>query len=146
MKVYFDTGLLVKLYLIEQNSAEATALIQSHGTLICFCRLQQTELHNALYRKCGRGEITEKQLAMALRDVQADMDAGVLEVPDVEWSEVWLKADQLTAKHALATQCRTLEVLHVAVALQLDIKTFATTDSRQMIFARKAGLKVVTLA
>lgn len=145
MKIYFDTGLLVKLYLVEQNSPEATSLIQSYGTSICFCGLQQTELRNALYRKCGRGEITKRQLEIVLKDVQADMDGGVLEMPDVEWREVWTEADRLTAKYALATQCRTLDVLHVAVAMQLDIKTFGTTDVRQMVVARKAGLKVVSL-
>jgi predicted nucleic acid-binding protein len=145
LKIYFDTGLLVKLYLTEQNSSEATAFIQSYGTPICFCGLQQTELRNALYRKCGRREITERQLAVALKDVQADMDSGALQMPDIEWPEVWTKADRLTAKYALTTQCRTLDVLHVAVAMQLEIKTFGTTDMRQMVVARKAGLKVVSL-
>jgi len=145
LKVYFDTGLLLKLYLTEQNSPDAIALIQSHGSPICFCGLQQTELRNAIYRKCGRGEITQRQLARTLKDIQADMDGGVLEIPDVEWREVWRKADQITAKYALATQCRTLDVLHVAVAMQLDIKTFGTTDARQIMVARKVGLKVISL-
>lgn len=73
------------------------------------------------------------------------MDGGVLQVPDLDWPEVWAKADRLTAKYAQATQCRTLDVLHVAVAMQLDIETFGTTDGRQMVLARKAGLKVVGL-
>ena len=145
MKVYFDTGLLVKLYLTEQDSPEAMALIQSHGTPICFCGLQQVELLNALYRKCGRREITERQLAIALKDVQVDLDGGVLKAPHIEWPEVWTNADRLTAKYALATQCRTLDVLHVAVAMQLGVKIFGTTDVRQMVVARKAGLKVVSL-
>ena len=145
MKVYFDTGLLVKLYLTEQNSPEATALIHSHGIPICFCGLQQTELRNALYRKCGRGEITKGQLAVALNDVQVDMDGGVLEAPEIDWPEVWITADRLTAKYAMATLCRTLDVLQVAAAMQLGIKIFGTTDSRQMVLARKAGLKVVSL-
>jgi hypothetical protein len=36
-------------------------------------------------------------------------------------------------------------VLHVAVAMQLGVKIFGTTDVRQMVVARKAGLKVVSL-
>ena len=145
MKVYFDTGLLVKLYLTEQNSPEAIALIQRHGIPICFCGLQQTELRNSIYRKCGRGEITERQLAIALQDIQADMDGGLLEIPTVEWSKIWANADRLTSRFAVSTQCRTLDVLHIAVAMQVGIKTFGTTDVRQMAFAKKAGLKVVSL-
>ena len=74
------------------------------------------------------------------------MDGGVLEVPDLEWAKVWTKADQLTAKYARATQCRTLDVLHVAAALHLDLKLFGTTDARQMVVAKKVGLKIVTLS
>lgn len=146
MKVYFDTGLLLKLYSVEPNSAQAVALIQSQGFPIVFCQLQQTELRNALYRKAARNEIDRRQLDKSLKRIQSDLDNGVLQISNLEWSEVWANADQLTTKYALVTQCRTLDVLHVAVALQLGIKTFGTTDVRQMVVARKAGLKVVGLA
>ena len=146
MKVYFDTGLLLKLYSVEPNSAQAVALVQSQGFPIVFCQLQQTELRNALYRKAARNEIDRRQLDKSLKRIQSDLDNGVLQISNLEWSEVWANADQLTTKYALVTQCRTLDVLHVAVALQLGIKTFGTTDVRQMVVARKAGLKVVGLA
>jgi predicted nucleic acid-binding protein len=146
IEIYFDTGLLVKLYLVEQNSPEATTLIQSHGVPICFCGLQQTELRNALYRKCGRGEITRRELTVALKDIEADMEVGVLETPELDWVEIWKIADRLTAKYALTTQCRTLDVLHVAVALQMGVKAFGTTDARQITLARKTGLKIASLA
>ncbi|MCE0522359.1 MAG: type II toxin-antitoxin system VapC family toxin [Methylacidiphilales bacterium] len=146
MKVYFDTGLLLKIYSAEPNSAQATVLVQSYGTPIIFCQLQQTELRNALYRKAARHEIDQGELARSLKRIQFDLDHGVLQIPHLEWPELWANADQLTAKYALATQCRTLDVLHVAVAMQLDIKTFATTDARQKVVARKAGLSVVSLS
>ena len=145
MKIYFDTGLLLKLYSFESNSAQAIALIQSHGTPIILSGLQQTELRNALHRKKARCEMTAPQLKKALKDLQGDLDAGVLQVPQLDWPEVWTKADRLTAKYVVTTSCRTLDVLHVAVALQLGVKVFGTTDQRQLLLARKAGLKTVTL-
>jgi len=145
LNIYFDTGLLLKLYYVEPNSVKAVALIQSYGQPIVFCGLQQTELRNALYRKCARKEMTPLQLTKALKDIQSDLDSGVLQMPDIEWREVWMNADRLTSKYALATQCRTLDLLHVAVAMQLGIKIFGTADVRQMVVARKAGLKVISL-
>ncbi len=145
MKIYFDTGLILKLYSFESNSAQAIALIQSHGTPVILCGLQQTELRNALHRKKARGEMTVAQLKKALRDLQRDLDAGVLESPSLDWIEVWARADRITAKYVQATSCRTLDVLHVAVALQLGFRAFATTDQRQLLLARKVGLKAVTL-
>ena len=145
MNIYLDTGLLLKIFSAEPNSAEAVALVQSQGTSIIFCHLQQTELQNALYRKAARNEINRDELAKSLKRIQSDLDHGILQIPNLEWPEIWTNADRLTAKYAIATQCRTLDVLHVAVAMQLGIKTFATTDMRQMALARKAGLKVLGL-
>ncbi|MCE0483683.1 MAG: type II toxin-antitoxin system VapC family toxin [Methylacidiphilales bacterium] len=145
MKVYFDTRLLLKLYSAEPDSAKAAALVQSQEDPLIFCQLQQTELRNALYRKAARHEIDRKHLARSLKRVQSDLDEGILQVPSLEWPEVWARADRLTAKYALVTQCRILDMLHVAVAMELDVKTMGTTDARQMIVARKAGLKIVTL-
>jgi predicted nucleic acid-binding protein len=145
LKVYFDTGLLLKLYTIESNSALAVRLIQRHGTPILFTGLQQTELRNALFRKAARKEMTPAELKIALGRLQGDLDGGVLQIPALDWPEAWADADRLTSKYAVATQCRTLDVLHVAIALQLGVKVFATTDQRQMSLARRAGLKTVTL-
>ena len=145
MKIYFDTGLLLKLYSFESNSAQAIALIQSHGTPIILSGLQQTELRNALHRKRVRGKMTLAQLRKALKDLQRDLDGGVFFTPQVDWPEVWAQADRLTAKYVPILSCRTLDVLHIAVALQLGIKLFGTTDQRQLLLARKAVLKIVTL-
>jgi len=146
LKIYFDTGLLLKLYSFEPNSDQAVALIQSHGTPIILSGLQQTELRNALHRKRARGEITAAQLKKALKDLQRDLDAGVFHIPQLDWPEIWAKADRLTVKYVRTTSCRTLDILHVAVALQLGVKIFGTTDQRQLLLARKAGLKTVTLS
>jgi len=145
LKIYFDTGLLLKLYSFEPNSVQAIALIQSQGTPIILTGLQQTELRNALHRKCARGEMSAPQLKKALNDLQRDMDGGVLQAPPLDWPGVWTRADRLTARYVAATACRTLDVLHVAVALQLGVKVFGTTDQRQLLLAHKAGLKTVTL-
>jgi predicted nucleic acid-binding protein len=145
LSVYFDTGLLLKLYCYEPNSGQAVALIQSHGLPIVFTALQQTELRNALHRKKARGESAPAELRKALRDLQHDLDTGVLESPQLDWPEVWAKADRLAVGHVATTSCRTLDVLHVAVAQQLGVKTFASTDHRQLLLARKVGLATVTL-
>jgi len=145
LRAYFDTGLLLKLYTLEPNSIQAVALIQRYGAPILFTGLQQTELRNALFRKAARKEITSRELKISLGRLQGDLDAGVLQIPALDWPSAWSEADRLTSRYAVATQCRTLDVLHVAVAQQLGVTIFATTDQRQLKLARKAGLKTVTL-
>ena len=143
MNIYFDTGILLKLYSAEPDSPKAIALVQSYGSPICFSTLQDAELRNALYRKCARNEISRRQLAETLRRLQTHIDQAVLQPPVIDWPEVFREAIRLTAKYALSTQCRTLDTLHIAIALTLGATSIGSTDDRQRSLARKAGLKIV---
>jgi predicted nucleic acid-binding protein len=142
VKIYFDTGLLLKLYVAEENSGKAVALVQKHGAPICFTGFQHAELRNALYRKCARKEIKPAELRIALKNIQSDTDAGVLVSPELDWQAVFVRANRLTDKFALSVPCRTLDILHVASVLELGMSSIATTDVRQISLARKARLKV----
>jgi predicted nucleic acid-binding protein len=143
LKIYFDTGVLHKLYSAEEDSPRAVALVESYGSPICFGGLQHAELRNALHRKCARKEISRRELKSTLRNLQSDIDHGVLQPPEIDWAEVFTEANRLTDKYALSSQCRTLDTLHVATALKLEVGSIGTTDERQKLLARKAGLKVV---
>jgi len=145
LTIYFDTGLLLKLYAAEQNSRAVVALVRRYDSPICFTGLQHAELRNALNRKCGRKEITLRQLRKSLKDLQSDCDSGILQSPELDWNAVLARANQLTDKYAHSIPCRTLDILHVASVLELGIPSVGTTDTRQITLARKAGLKVVTL-
>jgi len=61
LTIYFDTGILLKLYSAEADSAKAIALVQRFGSPICFTDLQDAELRNALYRKNARNEISRPE-------------------------------------------------------------------------------------
>ena len=69
MTIYFDTGILLKLYSAEADSAKAIALVQRFGSPICFTDLQDAELRNALYRKNARNEISRQELRKARLEV-----------------------------------------------------------------------------
>lgn len=143
MNIYFDTGILLKLYSAEADSRKAVALVQRYGSPIWFSDLQDAELRNALYRKCARSEISRQELRKALGHLQRDVDQGVLQAPSINWTDIFGEAKRLTAKYALVTQCRTLDTLHIAMALSLEVSSIGTTDERQRVLARKAGLKVI---
>jgi predicted nucleic acid-binding protein len=143
LNIYFDTGILLRLYSAEPDSPKAIALVQSYGSPIWFSGLQDAELRNALYRKCARMEISRQELRKALRHLDVDIDRAVLQPPAIDWVDVFREAIRLSSKYALSTQCRTLDTLHVAIALSLGATSIGSTDERQRSLARKAGLKVV---
>jgi len=145
LKIYFDTGILLKLYSTEPDSLAAIALVETYGSPICFSGLQDAELRNALHRKCARNEISHQDLRKALRHLLSDVDQGILQPPELDWNDVFTEAKRLTDKYTLSTQCRTLDTLHVATALNLGVKSIGSTDERQRLLARKVGLKVIGL-
>ena len=52
-------------------------------------------------------------------------------------------ADRLRAEYTPVLGVRSLDILHVAIALSLHAKTFLTFDDRQRALAVQAGLIIV---
>jgi len=144
LSTYFDTGVLLKSYVTEKNSADADALILQAGQPIPFTHFHEIEMRTALRLKRGRGEIGEAELTGALRNLQADVDAGRLAKADYDLPDVFRKAEELSSKYAASTLARSLDILHVAAAVVIEAKTFVTFDARQAALAAKAGLNVKT--
>ena len=142
MKAYFESAVLVKLYVAEPNSSEAVRWVGHYKAALVFTPLQENETRNAIRLKAVRGKITEDELRKALRHIKDDFDAGFLDRPALDWAQVWQTAEELSARYGRETQARTLDTLHVAIACCLKIKDFISFDHRQIALAKKAGLRV----
>lgn len=88
------------------------------------------------------GQITKVERRLAFRQVENDFEAGLLTHLPVEWTNVFRRADELSEKHAGRGGQRTIDLLHVAIALECVARTFLSFDNRQRKLARAAGLKV----
>lgn len=146
MKLYHDTGVLLKLYTNERDSEAVRKFVVRRREALVFTPLQHSECVSALRLKCFRGEAGEEEVARALRDIESDVAAGVLRMMPVDWDAAWLRCRILSDAHASSTGCRTLDALHVACALLLGADQLVTADARQATLARKAGMKVVNPA
>jgi predicted nucleic acid-binding protein len=60
----------------------------------------------------------------------------------MEWTNVFRRADELSEEHASHNGQRTIDLLHVAAALECSARTFLSFDQRQRKLAQAAGLKV----
>ncbi len=80
------------------------------------------------------------QLEEALRLLDGDLTARRLARMTLDFSRVFERASELSARHASKLLCRSLDVLHVASALELRIERFVSADDRQIALARKCGL------
>ena len=140
---YFDSGLLVKAHCPEPDMATAHALIEASDPPIPFTELHGLEVRTALRLKRFRGELTAAELARALETLQSDLAAGLLARPAMDLEAVFLQAEVLSARHAAETGARSLDILHVAAAVELEADAFASLDERQRKVAAKAGLKLL---
>jgi hypothetical protein len=62
-----------------------------------------------------------------------------------DWDTGVLRARALSQKHTEATGIRTLDLLHVAFALELQSELFFSTEQRQTNLARAEGLEVAAI-
>lgn len=142
MADYFDTGVLVKYYTNEPDSARAIAQLASATGPIYLPPFLQLELKNALRTKHGRGEITAQDLSAAEGEIIQDIQAGRFVVVRPRMAQVMALAEVLSAAHAATHLSRTLDTLHVAIALLVGSSTFHSFDARQKKLATTMGLTV----
>lgn len=142
MSIYYDTGVLLKLYTVEPESAAVRAFVTQAAKAIPFLDLHQSECSSALHLKAFRGECSVQQANQALGDIAEDLRSGVLNRILPDWESLWAKTIELSQAYSSTTGCRTLDTLHLAAALQLGIRQFATSDQRQSSLASHVGLRV----
>ena len=90
-----------------------------------------------------RGIITDKIHAAAMAALDDDFAQGRYRQADVLWRATLKRASELSREHARSIGCRSLDIIHVASAVELESKCFATFDVRQQQLARAAGLKIM---
>ena len=140
---YFDTGVLLKLYTVESESAAVQDFVSRRGASIPFHSFHDSECSSAFHLKAFRGECSIPQANRALEDLHEDIRNGVLCRVRPEWDDVWDRCRELSLAHAAVTGCRTLDTLHIACAIELGFRNFVTSDKRQHALAERMGLQVI---
>ncbi len=141
MVIYLDTSALIKLYLLEDGSAEVNELVCSQDEPLPVWELQEAELTNAFRLKVFWGEFSSED-AEGLIDLYRDRKRrGLYYMPELNRSSALTRFHQLSP-HTQTLGCRTLDILHVACACELQPDVFVTYDERQRSLAEVAGLTV----
>lgn len=145
MTAYIDTALFVKSYVLEVDSPEAVRLLEEIGEPFAYSHLHELEIPNAIRLKRFRGEITVAQETAAIRAFVTDVDAGRFQRIDYDLGNVFIRAEKLSRKHSGEIGCRSLDLWHVAAALEGKFATFVSYDARQRKAAELSGLRVLPL-
>ena len=142
MDAYFDSAIIVKLYVQEATSLDAIRLIGGYPAPYTLTHWQALEVKNAIRLKSFRGEITPAESNLSIIAFEQDIASGRWQRSTYTIATIEQRADELSASHSALLGCRTLDIIHVAAALVLKAKEFVTFDARQGALAKQAGLTV----
>ncbi len=140
---YADPSALLKLYLKEPESRAMAKWRAKAGDPLLVTHHGRVELANGIGLAAHRGIITDAAYDAALAALDDDFSTGRYRQADLLWRATLNRAAELSREHTRTLGCRSLDVLHVASAVELELKNFATFDLRQQQLARAVGLKVI---
>jgi predicted nucleic acid-binding protein len=142
LQTYPDSSFLFSLVAKDRHTTEASHYIARAGDALYFTPLHRVEVRNALRNAAGRKEITDLECRAAFRLIENRLREELFVHAAVEWTNVFRRADELSEEHAPKGGQRTIDLLHVAIALDFRATTFLSFDQRQRRLARAAGLRV----
>ena len=143
MKAYADSSFIVALYLQQESSPVAVAFMQRHGAPLPFTPWHRLEVRNAIRLSVFHKLIDAPQGRTQLKQMEVDLHEETLLVhTPVEWVAVLREAEKLGAARSESLGCRSADLFHVAVAVELGCDHFLTFDDRQRKMAKAAGLSV----
>jgi predicted nucleic acid-binding protein len=144
--VYVDPSALLKLYIKEPESRAMTGWRGKVGDPLPITHHGRVELVNGIGLAAYRGMIADATRDAAWAALDEDFAQGRYQQADLLWRATLKKAADLSREHTPSLGCRSLDVLHVASALELGLRHFVTFDTRQRQLAHAVGLKLLTLS
>jgi predicted nucleic acid-binding protein len=144
--VYVDPSALLKLYL---NEPESRAMATWHGKIrapLWVTHHGRLELVNGIGLAVHRGIVSKAIYEAALAALDDDFEQGLYLQADLLWRATLKRASDISREFTPTLGCRSLDILHVASAIELDLRSFLTFDVRQKQLAKAVKLKLVVPA
>jgi len=140
--LYVDTSIIVKLYVKEEHSLDASNWLKKNNEAIPLTIFHELEFNNAINLKEFRVEITTDETRLIMAKFAEHESKGVFYRPQISWADTFKYAVDLSRKYTRKTGSRALDILHVASALSIKAERFLTFDERQSKLASIAGIRI----
>ena len=144
-QVYVDPSALSRLYFHQAGSPALARWRRGCTEPLPVTHHGRTEIINAIALAVFRKHLTSEQGEEAWSWLAEDFVRGHLHQADILWRASLNRAAELSQTHSPTLGARTLDVLHVACAIELGLTWFLTFDDRQQSLAAVAGLKTIKL-
>jgi hypothetical protein len=138
--LYLDTSALLKLYVREEGSEAVQSAVAGQARPIPVWDALEMEFTNALWQKVFWKEIKAADARRQLGLFEERRKRGLYFTPELSRSRL-LERFRTLAERTPETGCRTMDVVHVAAALELDAELLVSFDERQRRLAKLSGLR-----
>ena len=140
--IYLDTSAFIKLYFLEDGSDFVQQCVMGQHDPLPLWEILEAELTNACRLKAFWGDITAAQANEQIDLIEQRLRSGQYYVPEIDRSAL-MGAFRTLSQQTPRFGCRTMDLLHVACAMQLRPAHFVTYDDRQRAMAAHVGLSVL---
>lgn len=140
--IYVDPSVLVGLLLRDAHSERGMELLAGTRSPVAFTKLVELETRNALqlavYRQAGVEAVVDR----AQERLTAILNDGRWIPTDLDYLRVVNRAHGLSRGHSRNLGTRSMDIMHVASAMELGVFDFWSFDERQRNLAERVGLRV----
>jgi predicted nucleic acid-binding protein len=140
--IYADTSVLAAMVTHDEFSLRTKALLAGVRSPLVLTDLLRLEVGNAVRLAVGGGRLDERHGQLAVNKIEALIGSGGWVEVAVDWERVFGRAKGLSVAHSSSLGARSLDILHVACAMDLGVGKFWSFDRRQRTLAERVGLNV----
>ncbi len=133
MKLFLDSSAFAKRFIDEPGSDQVEGLC-AQATALCLSVVCVPEIISALNRRLREKTLARRDYAMVKQQLSEDVSDAVI----INLTPAVVQSSIAVLEHSVL---RTLDALHVASAIHWQADLFASSDHRQILAARRAGLK-----
>ncbi len=134
MKAFFDSSGLAKRYIEEPGSSRVQEILEE-ATSLGLSAICIPEIVSALCRRKREGSVSHKQYQEAKASLLNEAaDSFVVNLTQ----EILLGTIALLEKSTL----RAMDAIHIACAMEWNADLFVSSHEKQLLAAKKAGLKI----
>ncbi|MCH7227448.1 type II toxin-antitoxin system VapC family toxin [Verrucomicrobiaceae bacterium E54] len=130
-------------FINDEHTDQARRQVQGLSGPIGISRLGVLEYQNSVWRKVGFDGFGKDHAERAIREFGEQVSKGWFLLQPVDDETIWQRAMGLSTSYSSELKVRSLDILHVAIAMELAADSFWSFDQRQNALAKKAGFAII---
>jgi predicted nucleic acid-binding protein len=148
MKLYADTSwwLGYKCRRDSQHLAALSLFDRAPDAEVLWTPWQRIEVFNGFCQIERAGLLNQGEARQVIRLLEQEVRIGYWTHVEFDWTDAVRMAGEIRAEHSLKLVVRSMDLFHVAIAIEVGAEALLSFDAEQMALAEAAGLAVFTLS